>query len=260
MRERKYLFPVFLFCLAAVFFLFILGRFGALFFLENSIQTVIFPLSSFARNQTTQKLLPKPTSIQEENVKLNRQVAALAQLAADNKALRDQFQTENPTSQELLPAIVVGMPGAIPNISFPETLILDKGLSDGIRLDEAVVDTNQLIGTITQISDHFSLVTLITSTKSSLSVKDVQTGAIGVAKGQGNGVLLMDNVLLSDTLHANDFVASLGSQNLSGKGVVPGLILGKIVSVDKKPSNLFQSAQVTPLIAFDRLSRVFIVK
>jgi len=48
-------------------------------------------------------------------------------LIEDNKALRDQFQTENPKSTNLIEADIIGAPGFIPGISIPETLVLNRG-------------------------------------------------------------------------------------------------------------------------------------
>lgn len=259
MQYKTYFLPLFFLCLGVVFFLLLLGRFGLLSFVENSVQDVFFPLSIMVRSHTVLPQSSKLQALETENARLQEKITALSQLQGDNQALRDQFQTTTPAPTQLLPATVVGMDSAIPNISFPQSLIVNKGSSDGVTVGMPLVLKNELLGSITQTSSHFAKVLLITSGQTSLSVRDQTTGALGVAKGQGNGEILVGNIVLSDTIHVGDTIVTLGSQTLSGNGIMPGLILGKVISVDKEPSSLFQTAEVVPFTAFDHLMNVFIL-
>lgn len=258
--QRIYLLPAFLICFILVVCIVILAKFGALQFVENGLQSTFFPLGQLVYQHTNASSNNSQLAkLQKENAALLSQMQSFNTLQADNKALRDQFENSNPPSQNLLPVKVVGMPGVIPNVSFPETLIIHAGSSEGIVKNAAVIVKNELIGFITQTSAHFSIVTLVSNPASSFSVKTSGTQAIGILKGQGNGQTLLDNVLLSDTLKSGDIVVTIGSQNVSGNGWPPDLTVGKIVSIEKNPSNLFQKANVAPLIAFDRLTTVFVV-
>ncbi len=257
--KRTFLFPAFFIALIVVILLFVLGRFGLVSFLTNGVQVVTYPVTSLLRSIATPSNA-ELDSLKKQNTALSEQLIHMQALEADNKALRDQFQTTSPNPKNLLAANVVGLEGAVPNISFPENIILDKGIVDGVKQGMSVVVQDALVGTVSQVSSHFSKVLLVSSKESSLSIKDIKTGALGVAKGQGNGEILMDNVLLSDRLSASDNVVTLGTQTIAGKGVSPDMIIGKIVSVDKKAANIFQSAKIVPLISFDRLRIVFIVR
>ena len=260
MREREYLLPAFLLSFGLMLLLLLLGRAGALFFLQDSLQTLAFPINTFLQNKTAPQQNMQFAALQKENQQLEEKLNTFSQLQADNKALRDQFQTTNPAPRNVLPATVVGENGAVPNISFPEEIVINKGKVDGVKKGQAVVEGQQLLGTIGNVSTHFSQVILITNRVSTFSVRDSTTGAIGVVRGMGSGGLLLDNVLLSDSITVNDSITTSGSQNLSGQGIPSGLILGKVISIDKKPTNLFQSAQLLPLVAFDHLITVFVIK
>jgi rod shape-determining protein MreC len=159
----------------------------------------------------------------------------------------------------LLPANIVGAPSFIPGISTPETFIIDKGTSDGVKVGDAVVYKNNLLGKISKISDSLSEVTLVTNTSSSFTAKTSSSQALGVIKGQGGGQMILDNVLLSDNLKPSDLVLTNGDTNLSGKGYPPDLVVGKIVSVDKKASSLFQRAEVSSFIDFAKITTVFVI-
>ena len=198
-------------------------------------------------------------SLKAQNLALTKQLIDQDKLISDNKALRDQFQTANPKSQNLFQADVVGAPGFVPGLSVPESLILDRGINDGIKVGNAVVYQNNLVGKITQVSGNASSVTLVANAASLFTAKTLVTGAQGVVKGQGGGKLILDNVLLSDNLKKDDLVLTKGDINMQNAGFPPDLIVGKITSVSKNPSDLFQKAEVESLVDFAKLEKVFIV-
>lgn len=195
----------------------------------------------------------------EENKKLLKQLAGKEILEKDNIALKDQFKTDIPRSANLLTAKIVGAPGFIPGINTPEDLVLDKGSNDGIKVGQAVVYEDNLIGRISKVSGVISEVEVVTNKKTSFAVKTSRTGALGVLKGQGAGEIILENVLLSEDLKALDIILTKGDLNINGEGYPADLVVGKIMSIEKKPSSLFQSARVENLIDFSKLSRVFVV-
>jgi rod shape-determining protein MreC len=198
-------------------------------------------------------------TLKTQNLALTKQLVEQNKLVADNKALRDQFQTVSPKSPNLVPADVVGAPGFIPGLSVPEVLILSRGANDGIKIGDAVVYENNLVGKITQMSANLSSVTLVTNPASLFIAKTSQTGASGVVKGQGGGEVILDNVLLSDSLKKDDLVLTKGDINVQDSGFPPDLTVGKILSVSKNPSDLFQKAEISSLIDFSNLEKVFVV-
>lgn len=197
-------------------------------------------------------------SLKNENISLRKKLIDEQSLKNENTALRDQFQTQNPNSSNLLPAKVVGEPGFFPGVSLPSTLILDKGESDGVKAGQSVVLSNNLVGEIQSVTSHLSKVELVYDTNS-LIVAKTENQVLGVVKGGGDGDIILDNVLLSDKISVSETVSTKGSLNEKGLGFPPDLIIGKIVSVDKKASNLFQSAKLKSLLDFSRLDIVYIV-
>jgi rod shape-determining protein MreC len=180
-------------------------------------------------------------------------------LIEDNKALRDQFETKKPISTNLIPAVVIGAPGFIPGITVPENYTLDKGEIDGVKVGDAVIYQENLVGRIIKTTQFLSKVQTITNTASSFTAKTLETNALGVVKGQGGGNLILDNVVLSDNLKVGDIVLSKGEVDVSGNGFVPDLVAGEIIAVSKNPSDLFQSAKVNSHVDFSRIDKVFVV-
>jgi rod shape-determining protein MreC len=259
MHEKTYFLPVFVMCLVFVFFIVFLGRFGVLGFFTNSVQNVFFPFGQLLHSQS---VISSSTveSLQKENANLRKQLVDIHALQADNAALRDQFETTVPSTNTLLPVQVVGMGNAIPNISFPENIIIHAGKKERVNSGNVVIVKNEVVGSVAAVSDHYSVVQLVSSKQSSFPAITSASQAIGVAKGNGNGDIILDNVLLSQYLQVNDTVVTKGNQDIQGKGFPPDLLIGKIVSVDKNPSSLFQKARILPLISFDQLTTVFVVR
>lgn len=197
--------------------------------------------------------------LQEENRILIKKLADLKKVEGDNKALQDQFQTANIKSTNLLPAGVVGAPGFLPGVSVPEALILNRGESDGVKIGQAVIYKDNLIGRVVKTSKYLSSVLLITNSSSSFIASSLETNAQGIVKGKGEGELIFDNILLSETLKKDDLVITKGDINQKGEGFPSGLIIGKIASVSKNASDLFQKAEVKQLVDLTKLNTIFII-
>src|SRR5690606_28368164 len=126
------------------------------------------------------------------------------------EALRDQYDLEVAPSKELLPATVIGMKTFIPGVSLPEEVILDKGKHQGVVVGQTVILTNNVVGTIAHVSENRSMVSLISNMNQSITAKANKTNALGIIRGKGNGALLLENVVLSDTLEKGDIIVTKG--------------------------------------------------
>lgn len=259
MKEKTYFLPVFFLSLGMIFFVMLLSSLGIFGFVTNSVQSVMFPLSAFIVQYSPSGKVTELDSLKKENARLLQLLAQKQEVEADNVALRDQFQQTTPSPKKLLPADVVGMPNSIPHVTFPDTIIIHAGKRQGVGIGSVVIVGQMVVGKVSGVSVEYSQVQLLTSKQSSFSVQTSTTHAIGVARGLGNGEILVDNILLSDSVVSGDSIVTLGDQNLSGVGYPPGLIVGKIMSIDKNPSNLFQKARVVPLLPLDSLTKVFVL-
>ena len=83
--------------------------------------------------------------------------------------------------------------------------------------------------------------------------------AQGLIKGQGNGQIVLDNVLLSEKIENGDLVVTGGTKDIEGIGLPPDLVIGKIYALQKNPSALFQKAEVKSFIDSVQLSTLFII-
>lgn len=151
------------------------------------------------------------------------------------------------------------MSGYLPGVSLPNGIILDKGSIDGVKKGQVVVYKDTVIGKIQKVTHNASRVMLVYDEQSTVNAKTVKTNALGLVKGQGQGVMQLSGVVLSEKLEKGDQVVTKGEMDTDSTGYPPDLVIGKIVSVDKKASSLFQSAQVESLVQIQKLTMVFIM-
>ena len=193
--------------------------------------------------------------LKNDNLELLSQIAGSEKLKQENVALSDQFRTSYPRSLQLLQTQVIGAAAFLPGISIPNNFIIDKGLKDNLKAGMAVVIKDNLVGVVSQVSDSLSQVELVNNPSVSFTAK-TQSGAVGVIKGGAN--LTIDNIFLSENIKSGELVLTKGSINSDGVGIPPDLVAGKIISVEKNPSNLFQKGKVESFVNFINLSTVFV--
>lgn len=255
MKRQRHLTIVCIILLFLAFVIFLLGRTGIL-----GAPSVLQPLfTPFQKLLITVRPSQSSDMLKEENANLRKQLVDQEQLKREVSALRDQFETQVSSELRLLPAQVIGAPGFIPGVSTPEYLILDKGTNDGVVKGQAVVIKDNLVGTIDTVTATVAKVVLVSQKNTSFTAKDMQTNAAGIVRGDGTDALVFENVLPSEKLVVKDTIVTRGDVDEKGNGLVPNLIVGKVVSVDKEASALFQKAQVKSLVSFERLTTVFIV-
>lgn len=242
----------------SVFFIFVILSLVVLFFFQNPLSTLLQNVT-LPLQQWTYATVSQPTpqamseqQLQQENETLRAQLTKVQEIGRDNKALHDQFQQTAPAPKSLLPAHVIGL--------HDDMLLIDKGKNDGVQTGDVIVVKDNLVGKVARMTPHISVVMIISNPATSFTAKAGKTGAVGLIKAQGGDSIILDNVVLSDTLEKNDTVVTKGDMDGRGNGYPPSLLVGKIVSVNKKPSSLFQSAKIESLLNFTSLQMVFVMK
>lgn len=264
MRKKENFTSVFLFFAIFALIIFTASRLGFLSFPASVLQEALSPLAGSVYSAFNFFSIPSKDStiskIKEENRELVKKIVSQSVLQKENSALHDQFATTSIRSQTLLPAKIVGAQSFIPGVSNPQSFIIDKGTKDNIKIGNAVIYKDNLVGKIIESNLYFSKVVLITNPSFSSTVKTLRTQAAGVIKGEGGKRIILDNVLQSDDIKASDVILTKGDQDMKEIGLPPDLIVGKLISVNKKPSNLFQKGEVVSLLDFSQLSTVFVIR
>lgn len=252
MQRRANFFPIFIMFLLLSGIVFFFAQRGAFSGLTGFFEQATVPLQRFTFGIfNPEGKLSEEEKLREENRNLLVQLAKQQELEKENRALHDQFEVTNPQPKELLPAKIIGRNN--------DQLVIDKGSKDGINKGTIVVYKDNLVGKVVKVSAHLSVVHLATHPAISFTAEAVKTETLGVINGRGGTSFVFGNVVLSDKLEKDDLIITRGDVDEHGQGLPPDLVVGKIISVNKQPSALFQSAEVKSLVDFSKLSTVFVL-
>ncbi len=251
MQRRKHSFPIFAGYLILSLILLFLSQIGWLNDVTDILQSITLPVQQYSFTFFQQNDGREISKLKNENRVLLTRLTKVKELEKDNQALRDQFAIVNPAPKKLIPAAIVGFRNFLPGIKTVDSIIIDKGSKDKINLGNSVVFKDNLIGKVVSTSPRMSIVNLLNHKDVSFTAQTAGTDAIGIITGTGEGKrLVFDRVLSVDRLRIGDVVVTKDPQLL---------VVGKIVSVNAKASDLFQAAIVESLEDVAKLKIVFVL-
>lgn len=185
------------------------------------------------------------SALELENIRL-REIEAERDVLA---AILD-YARANP-EPEYLPADVVAQDSS-PILSF---LILNRGTIDGVRRDMPVVGAEGLVGVITEVAPNLSKVLLISDPTMAVNVRLQQTRIDGVVEGQGTNSLQLRFVDVDADLVEDDILITSGL----GGSYPSGIPVGTVSAITRRSFDLFQVAEITPRVDFERLEVALII-
>lgn len=135
-------------------------------------------------------------------------------------------------------------------------VIIDQGHDEGVQIGMPVVTPRGLAGRITEVGAHWSRVLLIVDPSSSVNAVIQSSRATGVIQGQMGGLLVLKYVPQGEGIQVNDLVLTSGIGGTYPKR----LVIGQVVAVQKRDTDLFQEATIRPSVDFNQLEFVLIIK
>lgn len=174
--------------------------------------------------------------------------ASLRTKLAESDAQLAQQSSVSPRTYNLVTARPIGL---------DRYLLIDKGSSDGIKVNEAAIFKDNYIGQIIRVTEKSAAVKLSTDPDSKLSAfSSGQSGkAKGVLLGQFGKDLLFDKVLHQEPLEIGNLLYSEGVETFLPRG----LILGKVTEVLENGSQVFKQAKVSPEFNVGDLDLIFVI-
>ena len=140
-------------------------------------------------------------------------------------------------------------------LSVFRTVLIDKGTADGIAPGLPVITAEGVAGKVIETSWNVSKVLLLVDYNSNIDALIQRNRCRGVLRGCGRSGCELKYVQRSEDVRAGDVVISSGLAGVFSKG----LVLGKVVAVDKKEAGLFQKIGVCPALDITRLEDVLVI-
>lgn len=168
-----------------------------------------------------------------------------------NIRLRHLLKFKKNLTEQVIAAEVIGKD---PSAWF-KTVIIDKGLTDGILKGLPVVVPEGIAGQVIDVAQHYSKVLLIIDANSAVDTLVQRTRARGIVNGSQVGLCFLKYVLRKDDIIIQDTVVTSGLD-----GVFPkGLKVGYVSKVIKRNSGIFQEVEVIPFVDFEKLEEVLVI-
>lgn len=226
--------------------------FGAFSEVQRGTMAVIDGLSGLwsgyvALQQVEQENATLRQEIQNLQIRLQQERAA----AQRTDSLRQLLELRERAQLDTTAAEVIAGP-ASPDI---RTVTIDKGSSDGLATDMAVISPAGVVGRLILPSGRASKVQLLIDLNAAAGALIERTRVQGVVVGAPNGTLIMRYVPGTADVKTGDLVVTSGIDGIYPKGFV----IGTIDHVERGVGE-YHEISVRPAVDFTRLEEVLIVR
>ncbi len=192
-------------------------------------------------------------SFRDQNRRLQSEANELAEVRAENQRLRRLLEYTQASPDPQLTARVLGVNPAATLLS----LRIDRGESDGLRRGMPVVTPDGVVGIVQRVTGSFADVVLITDLNSKIAVKMQRSRVRATATGKGeNRALHLENALRTEDVQEGDQVVTSGTDGV----FPPGLIVGRITSLQRRNYGMVQSAEIAPAVDMTKLEEVLVIR
>lgn len=196
--------------------------------------------------------------VEEENLALKQELGTLQIRLQQERAeaqrtdnLRQLLELRERAQLDTTAAEVIAGP-ASPEF---QTVTIDKGSSDGLATDMAVISPAGVVGRVILPSGRASKVQLLIDLNAAAGALIERTRVQGVVVGAGSGMLKMRYVPGTADVKTGDLVVTSGIDGIYPKGFVIGTIDQVAGSVGE-----YHEINVRPAVDFARLEEVLIVR
>jgi rod shape-determining protein MreC len=178
--------------------------------------------------------------------KLHRELIANQSEKRTYRELLAMYNIDNQLNVKDYHPVTATVVGKSPNIWYA-TVVIDKGESAGVRVNDPVINGEGLVGKVAQVASDGAQVSLITDSTMGVSARVGTTNATGIVQpkvGDPNDLLLQ---YLPANTQANpgDYVVTSGTVSSPDDSLYPpGILIGQITSVNE--ASAYTSVNVRP--------------
>lgn len=246
--------PFFVFLLYGLISLFLLIRFNSyhqsvFFSSANGMVAEVYSLagnvsSYFGLKQINQDLL-------ERNGYLEKEILALQEQLRDTKGL-EQLNDSSSKYDFIVAQVINNSVTQLKNY-----ITLNKGSEEGIAPGMGVTDQNGIIGIVSVVSDHYSVVISVLNTKLRLSAKVKGSDYFGslVWDGQSSRYAILEELPRHVEFAKGDTIVTSGYSAAFPEGLPVGVIEG----YSKQANDNFYALKVELAADFNRLNDVRVI-
>lgn len=226
--------------------------------MQKGISTVSGGISETLRIfSDKQKLIDENDKLTSEINDLKTEMQILIHQEYELKWYRDLYENDSvyQNAEKVAARIISRNPNGACDM-----FVIDKGEEDGIEVDMNVLAGGGLVGIITDVGRNWAKVRTIIADDSSVSGRFQPTSDTCIVKGNmrrmDDGYIDVEMINLNAEVYDNYEVLT---SYISDK-YLPGILIGYVTNIRKDPSELNKRAYLTPVVDFEHLEAVLIVK
>jgi rod shape-determining protein MreC len=156
--------------------------------------------------------------------------------------------------QALTPASIGAMVVTSRHTATERMLVLDRGTSDGVNVDQAVVAWGGAVGRVIEVGRSHAKVRLLTDPNSGIAGVVQRSRAQGMIQGKGEDTLDFAFVSRLDDVLINDRIVASGAV-----GIFPrGFGIGRVSSILEKPDGS-RRIELVPEIDYRTVEEVLVL-
>lgn len=194
--------------------------------------------------------------LEAENVELRRQLNDVTAYREENENLRQLLELQNSmTRYTTVAARVISYSGN----NWYETIEINKGAMSGLKVGNAVLTQDGVVGRVTEVGPNYAKVKTILDSSSAVGIYVMRTGGSGLVEGDRDMVsdkkCKLSFLDRSTPLIAGDVVETSGTG-----GIFPaGLVVGTVMSISADNAGTLNYAVINPAVDFDKLREVLVI-
>jgi rod shape-determining protein MreC len=219
----------------------------------GAAKSVALPVKNFFGTlYNLNDLVEKNSDLEIQLQQAHEKLVLLQEYQNQNEILKNELGFKNKSSNTLVPCTVL----IVDPEGLTDAIVLNCGSKVGVRLGQAVVAQNHLVGKIAYVGDDTSTAILITSPQANIDSRVIKTGELGLVSGSFNSGVVIDRLSQNAPLDKTDLVVTAGINSLIPKNIV----IGQIGDTISRQTDLFKKATVVSPVQFNNLEFVFVVQ
>ncbi len=194
--------------------------------------------------QENRRLMQANARLEDENLQYREAIVAserFSRLAALPEQHELPMVAANVVAQDLSPWF--------------RSLVLDHGSDAGIRAGMPVVTDRGLVGVVSGTTPRAAKVLLATDPQSRIDAVVQRTRARATVRGRGRDTCAVEYLARDADVREGDLLITSGRGDMYPKG----LVVGRIVRVERRPYGLFQDAELEPAADFETVEEAFVI-
>jgi rod shape-determining protein MreC len=196
---------------------------------------------------------------EEENIRLKEELSRVLrerqeyrEVFLENERLRELLALKEKEHDYVTSARII----ARSTDQWSNTVILDKGLADGVMKDMIAVTEKGLVGKIASSSQSYSYLLLLADINFSAAARLQESRTEGVISGTGFRKCQLKYIPDEEEVKKGNIVITSGLDSFFPEGIP----VGYVSKVDKKAFGFFQDIEVRPFVDNAKIEIVAIIK